>query len=196
MVRRGELTVRACGAGRLFRYPLPAVLPAGSRGEPAATSNGGAAETATRHRRIRVSDDEDDMARWGISDAFRRYGACLRNVQWSVSAWTPADELVVSVWQHHYRTGPDGTAEFADSLDRWGGPGNQELRRNLQRAFDERRPLRLVIASTVHADQVQAGADASRLPMDFDVREELVGEVAELDGTAYVLRFRRVGPRH
>lgn len=136
------------------------------------------------------------MARLGISEAFRRYGARLRNVQWSVSAWTPAGELVVSVWQHHYRTGPDGTAEFADSLDRWSGPGNLEFRRNLRRAFDEQRPLRLVIVSTVHTGQVQSGADASRLPKDFDVREELVGEVAELDGAGYVLRFRRVGPRH
>lgn len=132
------------------------------------------------------------MARLGIKEAFERYGATLHNVQWSVSAWTPSDELVVSIWQHHYRQGPDGSMEFADSLARWGGPGNTEFRRNLERAHREDKPLRLVIVSTAYPDRIQAGEDASKVPKQFDPREDVVGRVARLEGDRYVLRFHRI----
>jgi len=131
------------------------------------------------------------MSRSGIRDAFARYGATLRNVQWSVSAWTPAQELVVSEWQHHYRPGPQQTAEYAGSLSRWSGPGNKEFRENLECAHRERSVLRLVIVSTPETDRVESGEDASRIPKDFHVREDLVGEVVSLAADEYVLRFRR-----
>lgn len=58
------------------------------------------------------------MSRLGISEAFAKYGATLRNPQWSVSAWAPDGSLVVSLWDHHYRKGLPGTIEFTDSLGR------------------------------------------------------------------------------
>ena len=45
------------------------------------------------------------MSRLGISEAFAKYGATLRNPQWSVSAWAREGSLVVSLWDHHYRKG-------------------------------------------------------------------------------------------
>ena len=43
------------------------------------------------------------MSRLTITEAFAKYRAVLRSVQWSVSAWAPDVSLVVSLWAHHYR---------------------------------------------------------------------------------------------
>lgn len=131
------------------------------------------------------------MARIGIQEAFSKYGAKLKNVQWSVSAWAPDGALVVSLWAHHYRKGPSGTAEYADSLSRWNGLGNNEFRRNIQRAFAECSKVRLVVASTLETEHVQAGRDASKVKKDFNPREDLIGEVVELAGDKYVFRFHK-----
>ena len=130
------------------------------------------------------------MARLGIKEAFAKYGAKLHNVQWSVSAWAPDGSLVVSQWAHHYRKGTVvGAVEYADSFARWSGPGNSEFRRNVARAFSERSKVRLVVASTLNAEYVEAGGDASKVKKDFDAKEDLIGEVAEIDGENYVFRF-------
>lgn len=131
------------------------------------------------------------MANLGIKDAFARYGATLRNVQWSVSAWTTDGVLVVSTWDHHARRGVPGTLEFADSADRWSGPGNKEFRENLDRAFREKSRVRLVIARTKEVARVEAGEDASTIKKEFHVRVDLIGKVIEWDGTQYALRFKR-----
>jgi hypothetical protein len=134
------------------------------------------------------------MAHTGIQDAFAKYGAKLHNVQWSVSAWAPDGSLVVSLWAHHYRKGPAGTAEYADSLSRWGGPGNAEFRRNVAEAYAVKSKVRLVVASTIETGHVQAGADAGKIKKDFDPKEDQVGEVVYLSGEDYVFRFRRESP--
>src|SRR6186713_2169075 len=103
-----------------------------------------------------------DMALLGIKQAFAIYGATLHNVQWSVSAWAPDDSLVLSLWAHHYRKGPGDTADYADSLARWS-------------------KLRLSVVSTLETSHVQAGGYASKVKKDFDAKNGLVGEVAELD---------------
>ena len=133
------------------------------------------------------------MPKLGISAAFARYGASLKNPQWSVSAWAPNANLVVSLWNHHYRRGPSNTMEFADSVERWTGPGNKEFRRNIEKAFRNRIPVSLVVVSTVETERVQAGEDASRIPKDFDSREDLIGEVIFYNGIEYVIQFRKVG---
>lgn len=132
------------------------------------------------------------MPRLGITDAFARYGATLRNPQWSVSAWAPDGSLVVSIWEHHYQKGPPGTMEFADSLARWSGHGNREFRDNLARAHAEGSRLRLVIVRASNTAAVDAGEDASKIPKEFFVRDDLVGAVQELDGDRFVLRFQRL----
>lgn len=129
------------------------------------------------------------MARLGIQEAFARYGAKLRNIQWSVSAWATDESLVVSQWAHHYRKGPSGSAEYVDSLDRWRGPGNLEFRENVAKAFAEGKEVRLVVASTLETEHVEAGRDAGKIKKDFDPRVDLVGKVAELNGNHCVFRF-------
>lgn len=131
------------------------------------------------------------MSRLGLAEAFARYGATLRNVQWSVSAWNPSRELVVSLWAHHYRKGPAGTAEYAGRLDRWSGPGNSEFRRNIAQAYAAGTIVRLVVVSTSQPERVESGEDASNIKKDFDAREDLVGKVVLFDGDNYVLRFSR-----
>lgn len=131
------------------------------------------------------------MARLGIKEAFAKYGATLHNVQWSVSAWAPDGSLVVSLWAHHYRKGPSGTAEYADSLARWSGLGNSEFRRNIAEAFAKRSKVMLVVASTLETSHVQSGEEASKIKKDFDPKQELIGEVVELEGENYVFRFTR-----
>ena len=132
------------------------------------------------------------MPKLAISAAFARYGATLKNPQWSVSAWAPNGNLVVSLWNHHYRKGPSNTMEFADSVERWSGAGNNEFRRNIEDAFMHKKAVNLVIVSTVETERVQAGEDASYIPKDFDAREDLIGEVLSYNGTDYVFQFRKV----
>jgi hypothetical protein len=129
------------------------------------------------------------MGSLGLVEAFAKYGAVLRNAQWSVSAWGVDGSLVVSIWDHHYRKGPPGSMEFADSLDRWSGPGNREFRRNIERAFAEQSRVRLVVVRTRHPERVQAGEDASKIPKEFFLREDLQGKVIELSGNTYAFRF-------
>lgn len=131
------------------------------------------------------------MAHLSLTESFARYGATLKNPMWSVSAWTLQGELVVSQWAHHYRKGPENSAEYWGRTTRWEGPGKNEFKANLERAKAQGSRVRLVIVSTKEVARVEAGEDASKLKKEFDVRPELVGEVAELDGDDYVIRFRR-----
>src|SRR5688500_16939893 len=129
------------------------------------------------------------MAVLGIKEAFARYGAGLRNVQWSVSAWTADGSLVVSLWEHHRRKSEKGTLEFAANADRWRGPGNSEFRENIDKAFKEKSPVRLIVVRTTEVDRVESGEDASKIKKEFHPREDLVGQVIEWDGTHYAFRF-------
>ncbi|MCA1979269.1 MAG: hypothetical protein LDL19_08540 [Thiobacillus sp.] len=132
------------------------------------------------------------MATLGIKDAFSRYDATLRNVQWSVSAWAADGSLVVSLWDHHRRKGLADTLEFADSVNRWQGPGNKEFRENVAMAFESGTPVRLVIARTEEVARVEAGEDASKIKKVFSIRQDLVGRVIEWDGVNYAFRFTRI----
>ena len=132
------------------------------------------------------------MATLGIKDAFTQYGASLRNVQWSVSAWTPAGTLVVSMWEHHRRKGsPAGTLVFEGSVDRWKGPGNSEFRENIDKAFILGSEVRLVIVRTDEVAHIEAGEDASKVKKDFFLKEEVVGKVTEWDHKQYAITFHR-----
>ena len=131
------------------------------------------------------------MARLGIVEAFARYGATLRNPQWSVSAWSPDGSLVVSLWEHHCRKGPPGSIEFVGSLGRWSGPGNSEARRNIAEAFSAKSRVRLVVVKTEEVERVESGQDAGLLKKEFFIREGLVGQVVELNGEQYVFRFSK-----
>ncbi|MEJ7929886.1 MULTISPECIES: hypothetical protein [Ramlibacter] len=132
------------------------------------------------------------MAKLGINAAFAAYGAVLKNPQWSVSAWTPSGELVVSLWDHHFRKGaPPGMMDFADSFARWSGHGNKEFRENLSKAYAAESRIRLVVAKTDQIAHVEAGEDASKIGKEFFLRDDLVGLVHELTADRYVIRFKR-----
>lgn len=131
------------------------------------------------------------MARLGITEAFSRYHAELKNPQWSVSAWATDGSLVVSLWDHHYRKGPPGTMEFTGSLNRWTGHGNAEFRQNIAKAYAAQALVRLVIVKTDEITRVEAGDDASTIRKEFFLRDDLVGEVIELKGDEYVFQFRK-----
>jgi hypothetical protein len=135
------------------------------------------------------------MSKLNRSEAFASYGAKLRNTHSSCSAWGPDGSLVVSMWDHHYRKGPGSSAEYLDSLDRWKGPGNIEFRKNIALALDQKSSIRLIVSRTDKPALVQAGGDASKANNEFFVRDEMVGEVAEFDGTNYILRFHMLTPR-
>ena len=132
------------------------------------------------------------MAKLGISHAFAKYGAHLRNVQWSVSAWAPDGALVVSMWSHRYRKGPSNSAEYFDTLSRWRGAGNNELRENLADAYRNKKSIRLVLAQTNDTAYIESGRDAGKVPKDYSVRDDLIGEVVAFDGDNYVIRFQAV----
>lgn len=132
------------------------------------------------------------MAHLGIKDAFSQYGASLRNVQWSVSAWTPDGTLVVSMWEHHRRKGtPAGTLVFEGSANRWKGPGNNEFRQNIDKAFALGATIRLVIVRTEEITRVEAGEDASKVKKDFFLKGEVVGKVTEWDHGRYAITFTK-----
>jgi hypothetical protein len=80
--------------------------------------------------------------------------------------------------------------EFADSFDRWKGHGNNEFRENVRKTYEEHKNVRLIIVKTDQVAQVEAGEDASKLRKEFFLREDLAGEVVEIDNDRYVFRFR------
>ncbi|TFY98476.1 hypothetical protein [Ramlibacter rhizophilus] len=133
------------------------------------------------------------MAKLAINAAFAAYGATLNNPQWSVSAWTPSGDLVVSLWDHHFLPGaPPGMMDFADSFERWAGHGNREFRENVARALAAGSRVRMVIVKTDQIGRVQAGEVASKIRKEFILRDDLVGSVHELTGDRYVIRFQRL----
>lgn len=95
-------------------------------------------------------------------------------MQWSVCAWAPDGSLVVSLWAHHYRKGPENTAEYADRTERWSGPGKNEFQENVAKAFAERSTVRLIVVRTLHPERVQAGESANKISKDFDAKTEQI----------------------
>lgn len=131
------------------------------------------------------------MASLGIKDAFARYSAKLHNVQWSVSAWAPDGSLIVSLWEHHRRPSKPGTLEFAESANRWKGPGNNEFRENLSKAFKINANVRLVIVRTEEKFRVENGEDASSISKTYALREDLIGKLIEWNGEMYAFSFTK-----
>jgi hypothetical protein len=130
------------------------------------------------------------LAKLSFSEAFSRYGAKLRNMQWAVSA-IAEDQLVVSCWQQYFGSAEDGVLPYEDRLSRWSGPGNNLLREHLEQANREELPVRLVIARADQPEAVDQGANAGTVKKTFSVREDLIGRVTEFDGDDFRIEFRR-----
>jgi hypothetical protein len=124
-----------------------------------------------------------------FSEAFAKYGAKLKNVNWSVSAENSEGQLVVSLWKHRFDK-PDGkTILYRDFVDRWSGNGNKEFRERIDKAYKSKQVVRVVIARTNDVDVVENGGDASHLVNEFHVREDWFGEVTLWDGNNFEILF-------
>jgi hypothetical protein len=130
------------------------------------------------------------MAKIGIVEAFRAYGATLANPQWAVSAEIP-DGIVMSLWESEF---DKKTMRYIDKLSRWKGAGNNLFRKHLQLAFDNDLPISLVIAKASDPEAVRRGEDASKIPKTFSVRKDLVGKVEKLVGEDFEIRFVKRTP--
>ena len=56
-----------------------------------------------------------------ISESFASFKAKQKNVQWSVSAISEDDELVVSLWDQFFEKRSKGTMTYVDKVSRWKG---------------------------------------------------------------------------
>ena len=131
------------------------------------------------------------MADLAFAEAFAKYGAKLRNVQWSVCAAAPDGSLVVSLWSHHFEKAKDGAMICRDSFQRWSGPGNAEFREKVTSALQTKQAVRLVIANTLQMKKIEGGAAASAVKKTFNVRDDLIGEVIEAGDDTYAIRFKK-----
>lgn len=131
------------------------------------------------------------MADLDFAEAFSKYGAKLKNVQWSVCADAPDGSLVVSLWQHHFSTPKDGAIFCRGSFARWSGPGNNEFRAKVINAFNTSQDIKVVIARTDQIDEVESGADASKLKNSFAIKEDWIGKVTSVAGDEYEFKFIR-----
>jgi hypothetical protein len=128
----------------------------------------------------------------GYAEAFAKYGAKLKNVQWSICADAPDGSLVVSLWQHHFLPVRGGKACCVGRFDRWKGPGNSEFREKVLDAFSTNRKVRVVISHTDKPEQVETGTDASKLNNSFSIREDWIGRVSRIAGEEYEFEFTRL----
>lgn len=125
----------------------------------------------------------------GVSDEFRKYGAKLKNVNWSVSAENDKGELVVSLWAHYFEKANGKTIKYVDRVSRWSGHGNTEFRERIDKAFKSSQTVRVVIAKTNNVDAVNRGEDASKLKNSFHSRESWIGKVILWDGDNFQIEF-------
>jgi hypothetical protein len=124
-----------------------------------------------------------------LSEAFSKYGAKLKNVNWSVSAENASGELVVSLWRHRFLKPEADSIRYQDYVDRWSGHGNKEFRERISKAFSCKQVVRAVIAKTSNIEAVNNGADASNFVNDYHIRKDWLGQVTEWDGNNFEITF-------
>ncbi len=131
------------------------------------------------------------MSNLTLSEAFAEYGAKLKNPQWAVSAMT-ADSVVMSCWAHYFKPG-DGGLRYEDSLSRWSGntAGNNLCRKHVLDAFNNKRPVRLVVATADDTEVVDSGNDASKVKKTFHTMPDMIGHITHFDGDKFVIDFQR-----
>jgi len=133
------------------------------------------------------------MPKLGFAEAFARYGAKLRSVQWSVCAEAPDGSLVVSLWEHQFEPPKDGKAICRDSFARWTGAGNAEFRELVLKALNTGQPVRVVMAHAEDPAAVQAGDDLTKIKKTYSVRQDWKGSVLSVEGDNYAIEFERNG---
>jgi len=124
-----------------------------------------------------------------ISEAFAKYGAKLKNVNWSVSAENESGELILSLWRHYFEKPEGNTIKYVDRVTRWSGNGNAEFRKRIEKAFHSNQVVRCVISKTDNKASVDRGDDASKSRNTFDVKENWFGKVTLWDGDKIEIEF-------
>lgn len=112
------------------------------------------------------------MKKLTLTATFAKYGARLINTRWACSAIAEDGAMVISGWNHFLSSSDDGHLCYEDKLSRWRGnyPGRNLLANHLQIAYDERLPVRLVVATLDDSKKAlinMAAGDASILPNSF-----------------------------
>lgn len=132
------------------------------------------------------------MSNLTLSESFAEYGAKLINPQWAVSAIAEDGALVMSCWAHYFKRG-DGGLRYEDILSRWSGntAGNKLCKQHLEDAFNNKLPVRLVIATAEDIELVDSGKDASKLKKTFHARPDMIGRVTHFDGDKFIIDFQR-----
>jgi hypothetical protein len=127
-----------------------------------------------------------------LSEAFAEYGAKLVNPQWAVSALTDNGVLVMSCWKHYFKS-VSGVLRYEDALSRWSANtvGNEMFKHHIEDAFNNKRPVRLVIAKTDEIETVDSGQDASKVKKEFYSRPEMIGRITHFDGDKFIIDFQR-----
>lgn len=125
----------------------------------------------------------------GISTEFKKFGATLKNVNWSVSAESESGELIVSLWKQYFQKAVNGKILYVDRVSRWTGHGNAAFRKRIATAFDINQQVRAVIAKTDDQAAVDRGQDASKLKNTFSAKTDWVGRVTVWDGDNFEIEF-------
>lgn len=124
-----------------------------------------------------------------ITKAFSKFGAQQKNIQWSVSAISESNELVVSLWDQFFEKRSKGTMTYIDKKSRWSGPGNSELIQYLDYAHKNELKVRAIIAKSKRPDIVAAGGAANNLGNTFHPKLDWVGEINLWGGDTYEITF-------
>jgi hypothetical protein len=133
-----------------------------------------------------------------LTEAFRKFGVEPINRNWSVSAISSSNELVVSCWNHRdYLFKTLDALVYRDRLSRWHGRlGNDKLRAHLIEAWDRTLPIRLIQATPddpiAARAVIDSGGDASTIKKHFHAREDLIGSFKSFeDRDLFIFEFRK-----
>ena len=124
-----------------------------------------------------------------ISESFASFKAKQKNVQWSVSAISENNELVVSLWDQFFQKRSKGTMTYVDKVSRWKGLGNSEFMINLNLAVEKGLVVRAIISKSKNPEAVAAGDPASNLGNTFHPKKDWVGKVTLWNGDNFEIEF-------
>lgn len=125
----------------------------------------------------------------GLTEAFRKFGAELKNTYWSVSAENEKGELVVSLWKQYFGKPVNGRITYSDKASRWSGNGNTEFRERIRKAYELKQVVRAIVARANNEEAVANGEDASNLKNTFDPKVSWEGKVTLWDGDGFEIEF-------
>jgi hypothetical protein len=126
-----------------------------------------------------------------ISEAFSKFKAKQKNVQWSVSAINDSNELVLSLWNQFFEKRSKETMTYVDRVSRWGGAGNTGFVENLNQAVKEKMKIRAIVARSKRPDIVASGGAANNLGNTFHPKLDWVGVLKLWDGDNFEIEFRK-----